>query len=398
MALPTPYSLRVDILDIVFADDDEEDFRPGDVMQGFVRVVLQHKKSFSDIDIKIKGKSVTHWTKDDKSFSSTEYFFKDSWILYGEVQGDKSPKTLSPGEHRFPFQYRLPDAPLPPVIRKQSGEVSYNVRVKIHRLNDKPAHKVKRQFNIRRDLDLNVVENIMDPVMKESTQSLTSCCCHVGQVTVMVGIDKGGYATGEPIILSGQVEDEDDSTDRYDIHAALVQVTTFKSKESTLTTRDVMITSVMSGHVSCEPRRLSNQAIFLPRDLLPCAFQGCSNIALDYELEIKAYLGGSKPVASLIFPIIIGTIPVHRTLQRQPPPPPFSIRQLPMAYQPRPTDIEGQSASSNGLPPSYETVMKEKQLRPTSPSEDEKERLSVVSGSTPSSPLVQGDMKHYGVF
>lgn len=66
-----------------------------------------------------------------------------------------------------------------------------------------------------------------------------------------------------------------------------IQVTTFKSKEGTLTTRDVMITSVMSGHVACEPRRLSNQAIFLPRDLTPCAFQGCSNIALDYELEVK---------------------------------------------------------------------------------------------------------------
>lgn len=46
MALPNTYALRVDILDIVFADDDGEEFRPGDVMQGFVRVVLQHKKSF----------------------------------------------------------------------------------------------------------------------------------------------------------------------------------------------------------------------------------------------------------------------------------------------------------------------------------------------------------------
>lgn len=45
---------------------------------------LLYHFSLLDIDIKIKGKSVTHWTKDDKSFASTEYFFKDSWILYGE--------------------------------------------------------------------------------------------------------------------------------------------------------------------------------------------------------------------------------------------------------------------------------------------------------------------------
>ncbi|XP_072166575.1 arrestin domain-containing protein 4-like [Diadema setosum] len=392
MAVPSSYALRVDVLDVIFADNDRDLFRPGDTIQGFVRVVLQHKKSILDIDIKVKGKSTTHWVKDDKTYSSTDYFFKDSWILYGEVHGEQSPKTLSPGEHRFPFQYRLPDSPLPPTIRKRAGEVSFNVRVKIHRLNNKPPHKVKRQFHIHRDVDLNHVNHILEPVIRESTKTLTSCCCHVGQVTVTVAIDKGGYAPGEPIVLSGQVVDEDESTDSYDIHAALIQVTTFKSNEGTTTSRDVMIASVMSGHVSCEPRRLSTQAIFLPRELTPCAFQGCSNISLDYELEIKAYLGGTKPVATLSFPVIIGTIPALRNLHFQP-----HLRGDPIHLRPRPTDIEGQSASTvNGLPPSYESVMKENQELDVTPS-IEKDTPSSL-GSTPSSPLVQGDMKHYGVF
>ena len=45
MAVPTTYSLRVDVLDIIFEDDDRDEFKPGDIIHGFVRMVLQHKKS-----------------------------------------------------------------------------------------------------------------------------------------------------------------------------------------------------------------------------------------------------------------------------------------------------------------------------------------------------------------
>ena len=66
-----------------------------------------------------------------------------------------------------------------------------------------------------------------------------------------------------------------------------------------------------------------------------------------------------------------------------------------------------------GLPPSYDTVMKEKQQKGVltinrqqqqqqqqqQPQDEEKysDSQSSESDSTPSSPLVQADMKHYGI-
>ena len=78
-----------------------------------------------------------------------------SFILTFKTDKAGTKLELEPGDHRFPFRFYIPDAPLPIPFESKFGYIRYKIKATI----DRPwrfNHDTKRLFSIQGvDLDLN---------------------------------------------------------------------------------------------------------------------------------------------------------------------------------------------------------------------------------------------------
>ena len=78
----------------------------------------------------------------------------------GKDNGSTDRIKLTAGEHRFPFQFQIPNMPLPPPFEASYGYVRYYVMVTI----DRPwkfDHHTMRIFSIFTVKDLNYEFNVL---------------------------------------------------------------------------------------------------------------------------------------------------------------------------------------------------------------------------------------------
>ncbi|XP_041465310.1 arrestin domain-containing protein 4-like [Lytechinus variegatus] len=313
-------SSKLEVFDIVFENNDVDIFKPGDVIQGFVLVVLSaEKKHIRGIRVKFKGKTKTEWRNfhdDGEDFLWKEVLFKHTALVFGEDDACDRSHILPAGEHKFPFRYRLPLG-LPPELYCKFAQVSYMVKAVIDRPR-KYDHSAKRAFKIKPVVDLNIIPEVLVPIGDQKTVNEGCLCCETGPITLDVNVNKRGYVVGESMWVSGCLDNQSNNDVSY-ISCTLTQTLTFFSKSGWRTDdkriRDDIVEIELEGCPSYQKKAIEPTAFRVP-PVVPCSFETCPNIFLEYSLQISAVVGFETPACTLKLPISIGTIAAINTNRR----------------------------------------------------------------------------------
>ncbi|XP_072050615.1 uncharacterized protein [Amphiura filiformis] len=317
---------KIQSFNVEFDKPNDTVYRPGDSVQGYVKVVIRPNSDpiehIRKLQIKCRGKCRTEWKEQEGSgedqrtvwYGNAEKYFEEKLVVMGtDIEGKSH---LEEGEHRFPFTFDIPiDKILPPSYESKYGHVRYQVRVKI----DKPGYvfdqTTRRCFILEPGLNLNTEPDMVAPSKSEDEKTVCCLCCATGPIKASAQTDKSGYVPGETILV---------------VHYYMYSESDYHHI-SNKTEKKVMSEQIKDG---CEE---NSRASFEGLLLVPCCpplLKGCKFIDLEYYVEVEADVSGTPFDLELKLPITIGTVPLYSAYYSTAFPPGEVISQQPTTSQP----------------------------------------------------------------
>eukprot|EP00057_Strongylocentrotus_purpuratus_P007355 XP_011661829.1 PREDICTED: arrestin domain-containing protein 3-like [Strongylocentrotus purpuratus] len=246
------------------------------------------------IQMKYVGVSYTHWKESagtgvnqrTESYTTNHEYFKQEITLLG-AETDRI--TLTAGEHRFTFQFQIPNMTLPPPFEDSYGHVRYYVKVTIDRPG-KFDHHTMRIFSICSVKDLNYELNVLVPAIRQVEKTVCCLCCTSQPIFLKGMIDKRGYVSGEYIFVSLDLHNNS-SRRIIDITAKLQQSAHFTAQchDTGITHHRQSVKTVAELRLAgCEAMGSVNydRVKMLIPPIPPCAYENCPNIQVEYYVEL----------------------------------------------------------------------------------------------------------------
>ncbi|XP_038044147.1 arrestin domain-containing protein 17-like [Patiria miniata] len=305
---------------IVF--DKQGVFSQGDFVSGKVKLKLDNeglqniKGVWVLITCKAKAEFGTGTATDDHEQEDVHINSILTVFGAGKRAPAKPDLSLPPGNHSFPFKFRLPtDKVLPSPFEGAYGHVRYRAKatLSIERMIFNKESHTERAFTVRGPrVDLNRLPklNLKVPVSR---------CCEVRNLfglgtkkgaTVDFGLTKRGFIPGENIIVTGCVDNISGEEQRV-IKVALVQETTYTVEEFLVnaTEEHKKILCRSSRNISCpkgKVAKFSMNSLRIPIGCPSSGLPGCKLIDVQYYVECN-----TSGCIETSFRLTVGTVPIR---------------------------------------------------------------------------------------
>ncbi|GLH04436.1 Arrestin domain-containing protein 2 [Gryllus bimaculatus] len=288
----------------------------GEMVTGRLHIRLDRSTRTRGIELKFRGEARVYWEKKIKekdeegnSLMSIEehtshelYFDTPFYVLGGPYI------LLQPGEHIYNFNMQLPSV-LPSSFEGKLGYIRYTLLATL--IQDMHANMVaKSAFTVLCPLDLNREQNVKNPVMISDDKFLCCCCCKSGPITCALSLPATGFAPGQEIPFSLEVENYSNSTVRS-IHFSLIKNVSFtvtRPKKETETESTKVVQMVLNG-VASNDKYSWTERLEVP-SLPPSYLKHCTIIDIAYSLEVEVKISGLHKNMFIRVPIVIGTVPL----------------------------------------------------------------------------------------
>ncbi|KAF2358530.1 Arrestin-like N-terminal, partial [Trinorchestia longiramus] len=214
-------------------------------------------------------------------------------------------QELPSGVSQFPFLFMLP-LHSPASFVGKHGQVVHQMTVKLETKKAKDINVVQ-PYSVNAVVDLNLSPNFREPQLQQRTHSLCCWCCKNGPLSMVVRLNKSGYASGEPIVINAELNNKTKSTISGTKAKLIMEVTykangKFKCEERTLT-------KLSKGPIAKGAEDMwENEALLIP-PLPPSPLPGCNIIDVCYKLQFLVSFKGASSDLKMTFPINLGTIP-----------------------------------------------------------------------------------------
>ena len=302
---------------VIELDGGDKVFSPGDNLTGRVIAQTVDEKKLRGIYLTLKGQGYCHWSETyttgsgdnqqthTRYYTDVEPYFDFRVNLWG---GSGDSQILPPGRYEFPFSLQLPNVPLPSVTEGFYGHIRYWLEARM----DRPwkfDHVTKRAFTILERVDLNkAAEDLTIPRRGENQKTLCCLCCKSGPITVTVSTDRGGYCSGESILVTAHVENLANKNMRG-LRAALFRTITYYAQGSRRLGSDKVAEMKTTQPIPAGQTFQWNQQ---PLPIPPCppSSHTCRIIHVDYHLSVVLQVPTGSLNMTLNLPVVIGTEPL----------------------------------------------------------------------------------------
>lgn len=170
----------------------------------------------------------------------------------------------------------------------------------------------KLAFTVIKQLDLNY-ENpaILLPIKMEAQK--TFCCgiCTSKPLLLSASIPMGGYVPGQAINVAIEVNNQSNTDVDY-VKTTLKKIFTYHAQIPYTWTKQDVVTEVEGRFiegVKKRSRKSFNHQLFIPA--VPPTNNQCRVLTVAYQVQVKCKIKGPSSGPILIFPIIIGTVPLN---------------------------------------------------------------------------------------
>ncbi|KAH9394640.1 Arrestin domain-containing protein 3 [Tyrophagus putrescentiae] len=303
--------------EIIFHSENDV-YYPGDVVRGKVQLELRNELKIRTVKVSMRGVARVHWTEAQNSTSNLaiytehinselEYFFEKKTLFDSDSSACQS-DVFGKGRHDFEFSFQLPTSGLTTSFEGKYGNVRYWVKAEI----EKPwsfDYRTKKAFTLISPIDINRPEYL---IPLEKSKEKTFCClwCTPGHISVYAKTERTGYCPGESILINAEFENH---TRRTVVpQATLHQTQLFLAAGGKVRSRSAKFTTVTG--VAVQPHKTATwdgQLLKIPP--ISPSILNCRLIRVEYTMRISLNI---PPVGYKCFvdlPIIVGTVPFHRT-------------------------------------------------------------------------------------
>jgi len=303
----------------------------GQTVNGQVIVdASEEQTNIKSVEVKLKGKGEVHFTEtvtkyrtndegQRESYQDTDHFRNKETYLKTKVLLHAG--NVHAGRNVYPFTFLLPGN-LPCSFEGRHGNVRYQLQAKLDRSGFLTFDKKKKHFiTVNSLVDLNQMPSITQPASFSDTKTFGCLCCTSGPLTSSVYLPRVGYAPGEGIPVSAEVENLSNKT-MNKTQAKLIQDIVFRGhcefqERSKHITR--IIQEVKRGEI--EPGSSETwEAVNVNVPAVPPTGLGgnCSIMDVSYRLEFHVDPSGIGFDLVNKIPITIGTIPLRAVFQTWP--------------------------------------------------------------------------------
>ncbi|XP_018053906.1 PREDICTED: arrestin domain-containing protein 17-like [Atta colombica] len=299
-------------------------YAPGEIVTGDVIVDLAREKTIRALKLSVKGEANVSWerkrsTKDSQGrnhtqidhFRASEQYFNLTYYLLGNTAGNGEVRVPA-GFHRYSFNFSLPYN-IPCSFEHTNGHIRYTMKAVI----DRPwrfDHESKIAFTVVSSYDLNAHSHQCIGADDEVSESFCCFCCfNLGSMKLRIRIPTTGFVPGQSIETMVNLNNTS-SVNVTKICVKLERSLEFHARSPySMTKTDKAILKAEQrmgpfGEQADIPSRLQIPPI------PPSHLEYCSIIDQKYSLRITIHVSGTHCSITKVYPILIGTIPLHSTI------------------------------------------------------------------------------------
>ncbi|XP_029106409.1 arrestin domain-containing protein 3-like isoform X2 [Scleropages formosus] len=265
--------------------NEQNTFSNGDVLTGWVVVVITKKTKIETLLVKVRGKAEVFWS--ESHGENTDYYHaKEKCLKLDQIilsrKKDENDIVLAPGNHVYQFAFQIPQGSLPSTFKGAHGSIQYKVEAKLSRSWRVPS-RAKSPFTFQSKVDL-CVQQLMSPqheTIRKKYNFLTS-----GIVNMNVNLDKSSYRQGDGLKVTVEV---DNGTSR---EIAPKFCVTQKQNFYANGRRNLYMKKVVKAvgkPIPGKSQQMLVQVLDLPRDL-SVSILNCKILKVEYKLRNQTCL------------------------------------------------------------------------------------------------------------
>ncbi|XP_068972903.1 arrestin domain-containing protein 2-like isoform X3 [Bombus flavifrons] len=292
-------------------------YMPGETVSGKIILDTIKEKQVRGLYVSTKGISYVHWSESNsldgsksRTYSKSEEYYHFKYNIFG-TQDCQAEHKIPHGHNEYKFRFRLPND-IPCSFEHTNGYIRYTVKAVI----DRPwkfDHECKAAFTVVSDLNLNLYREKCFAIHDETNKNF-NCLCWIGQgsLGLQIMVPCAGYVPGQIITTTVHYTSTPNIPIRK-LSTKLLRTAHFRTSTNTMIHKKVIMKTRHSPPFPAHGR-LSSE-ILIPA-IPPSNLQYCGIIDLEYELVVTVHVSGPYSKMRRHYPILIGTIPLHRPALR----------------------------------------------------------------------------------
>ncbi|EDW81367.1 uncharacterized protein Dwil_GK12020 [Drosophila willistoni] len=319
----------------------------GETINGRVVLNTTSSKSVNEVYILFEGEAKVRWdeqrsrTRNGKTESYTEHFrgtetyLNTRTAVFGE--GD-----LPAGTHSYTFCIPLPLECRTSCVEKY-GKISYEITLVVDR-SWRFNNVFKQPLTVLQTYNLNMYPEMLIPLKNEDIKYFCCWPCSSGPVISTLTIPFGGYAPGQRIHFTLEIDNQSHGYDLDGIELKLKQIYKFVASSPHYKAREhdnTLTTDGQNERVLRLSKRIINGTLVIPP--VPPSSRHEGIITVRYVIVMYIKTGGCHTNSEIRVPIVIGTIPLAQSAENP---------EHAAAWIPETPDTPAGAAAD--LPPSYD--------------------------------------------
>ncbi|XP_016953694.1 arrestin domain-containing protein 3-like [Drosophila biarmipes] len=295
-------------------------FYSGETINGRITLITTSEKSVNLVYVLFEGEAKVHWgesrtsTVNGQTQQYTQHFRgKQTYVTTRtNVFGSGS---FPAGTHTYSFSIPLPPD-CPSSVVGQYGKISYEISLVVDR-HWRFNNVFKKSLTVLQAYNLNMSPQLMIPLMREDIKHFCCWPCRSGPVLSTLTIPFGGYAPGQRIRFTLEIDNQSSSYDLDDIEVKLKQIYTFQAQAPRKKTREKehsLSQSCQEERVLRLSKKLINYTLAIP-SVPPSTRTQDHIITVSYRVIVSLKMGRFHVDSDLAVPIVIGTIPLVQSTE-----------------------------------------------------------------------------------
>nr|XP_044252249.1 arrestin domain-containing protein 3-like [Drosophila takahashii] len=290
----------------------------GETINGRVTLSTTSEKSVNEVYVIFEGEAKVYWEKLYSSTASKQELtriFRGKQTYVNTRHNVFGSGSFPAGRHTYAFGFPLP-LDCPSSVVGQYGKVSYEISLVIDR-HLRFNNVFKKSLTVLQTYNLNMSPELLMPLMREDIKHICCWPCRSGPVLATLTIPFGGYAPGQKIRFTLEIDNQSSGYEVGGIEVKLRQTFTYHAQTPRHKTRE-QEHSLSQNCQEEEVLRLSKKIIncTLPIPAVPPSTRSQDHIiAVSYRVTLSLKMGIYNKDLDFAIPIVIGTIPLIQSAE-----------------------------------------------------------------------------------
>ncbi|XP_070073964.1 arrestin domain-containing protein 3-like [Drosophila takahashii] len=301
-------------------DRPELIYYSGETINGRVTLTTTSEKSVNVIYVLFEGESKVHWgeSRTTSVNGQTQHYtqhFRGKQTYVNSRTNVFGSGNLPAGTHSYSFGIPLPPD-CPSSVVGQYGKVSYEVSLVVDR-HWRFNNVFKKSVTVLQTYNLNMSPELLMPLVREDIKHFCCWPCRSGPVLSTLTIPFGGYAPGQKIRFTLEIDNQSSGYDVGGIDVKLRQTNTYQAQTPRHKTRGQehsLSQSCQEEEVLRLSKKMINYTLAIPSVPPSTRSQG-HIISVSYRVTLSLKMGSCHRDSDFAIPIVIGTIPLIQSAE-----------------------------------------------------------------------------------